>query len=197
MRTGILLGLLVLVACPFAGRTADDSHRPSSGPAERYRLAADDGLRPSSRAVRAAAWHGGVTVAATGEPVRIEISDSYAPEAVSAQAWADFFGGLVHADELARLVVRIAPLAEVQQICGPDALGCYGGGVIAMPGRPCATSPRHDRSPRVRAPRGGERLNPPWSASDWGTSAGRRASRSAPASRRERRCPATRGWATP
>jgi hypothetical protein len=166
-----LLSLVVLVLVAGGTSLQASAHgRPGGARTEAFRLQADEGRAPSRRALRAGAWHGGVTVAATGESVRVEISDTYAPEAVSAQAWADFFAGLVHADELASVVVRIAPLEEVQQICGPDALGCYGGGVIVMPGAGVSdVTPemiaRHEYGHHV----GANRLNPPWQAIDWGT----------------------------
>ena len=53
---------------------------------------------------------------------------------VSGQAWAEFFARLVHGSELATATVRIAPPNEVAAACGDDALGCYSGGLLVMPG---------------------------------------------------------------
>ena len=117
----------------------------------------------------ARAWRSGTYTTSTGESVRVEISDTYAPEAVSGQAWADFFGGLVHGSELAALTVRIASPPEVAAVCGDDALGCYSGGLLVMPGEQFGgVEPqevaRHEYGHHVAA----SRANPPWSASAYG-----------------------------
>ena len=52
-------------------------------------------------------WHGGAVTAATGEQMTIYISDGYTTEQVSQQTWADFFAGLIHGSELARLVAYV------------------------------------------------------------------------------------------
>jgi len=162
----------VLALCISGDRAGDVGGRPRPGiAAAALRLAADVGGAPRAREIRASGWHGGATTAAGGETVRVEISDTYAPEAVSAQVWADFFAGLVHSSELVRLSVRIAPPAEIPELCGTDlALGCYGGGTIVLPGEPSDGVPpeqiaRHEYGHHVAA----NRLNPPWRALDWGT----------------------------
>ena len=115
----LLIGLLAVVACVPGGG--------AGGAAGPLRAAAPD--RPSLRVGLMAAgsasdatrlrWRGGPVTAATGERVTIEISDAYAPEAVSPQRWADFFAALVHGDELGRVTVRIGTPAEVGRVCGP------------------------------------------------------------------------------
>lgn len=115
------------------------------------------------------AWRSETYTTAAGENVRIEISDAYSADAVSGQAWAEFVGGLVHGRELATVTVRIAPPAEVAATCGDDALGCYGGGLLVIPGEQFGgVTPeeiaRHEYGHHVAA----SRLNPPWSASAYG-----------------------------
>jgi hypothetical protein len=53
--------------------------------------------------------------------VRISVSDTYAPSDSIGERWADFFAGLLHGDELRLLHVSIAPLVEVQELCGSRA----------------------------------------------------------------------------
>ena len=60
-----------------------------------------------------------------GSTVEINVSDTYPVDEALAQEWATFFGSLVHGRELASLTVALAPLEEVQRVCGPQALACY------------------------------------------------------------------------
>jgi hypothetical protein len=117
----------------------------------------------------ARAWRSGTYTTSTGETVRVEVSDTYAPEAVSGQAWAEFYAGLVHGSELAGVTVRIATPPEVAAVCGDDALGCYSGGLLVMPGEQFGgVEPqeiaRHEYGHHVAA----SRINPPWNASAYG-----------------------------
>ncbi len=114
-------------------------------------------------------WRSGVYTTSTGETVRVDVSDAYAPEAVSGQAWAEFFAGLVHGTELATVTVRIATPAEVAGTCGEDAIGCYSGGLLVIPGEQYGgVEPqevaRHEYGHHVAA----SRINPPWTASSYG-----------------------------
>ncbi len=97
------------------------------------------------------------------------VSDAYPPEQVSPQVWADFFAGLLHADELRLATIRIAPHTEVAELCGPQALGCYGGDELVVGGDAVnGVTPeeiaRHEYGHHVAA----HRTNPPWRALDWG-----------------------------
>lgn len=122
---------------------------------------------PAPRAARA--WRTGSYTTSTGETVRVDVSDTYAPEAVSGQAWAEFFAGLVHGSELSAVTVRIGTPAEVAAACGSDAVGCYSGGLLVMPGEQFGgVEPqeiaRHEYGHHIAA----SRINPPWSASAYG-----------------------------
>ncbi len=115
-------------------------------------------------------WHGGAVTAATGEQMTIYISDGYTPEQVSQQTWADFFAGLIHGSELARLVAYVVTPTEVQQMCGLEALACAGGGRIVVPGEPQygwapTTVATHEYAHFIAL----NRSNPPWNADAFGT----------------------------
>lgn len=167
MRIGVAVGILA-----FAGWVAGSE---AGGDAAPFRPApAAVSLRSGAAALdggtaRPVQWRGGRMTAATGEQLTVEISDSYAPEAVSAQAWADFFAGLLHGDELGRVTVRIATPAEVGALCGPNALGCYQAGLLVMPGETWAgITPqeiaRHEYGHHLAF----NRPNPPWQGVAWG-----------------------------
>jgi hypothetical protein len=124
----------------------------------------------TARVSRAASvWSGGPMTTSTGETVTVYVSAALPVELGTAQTWAEFLVELVHGPELAALTAYIAPLVEVQEICGPRALGCYGGNrLVAMGetmfGITAAEIVRHEYGHHVA----GNRLNPPWAAIDWG-----------------------------
>ena len=80
------------------------------------------GILPTS----ALAWGGRyATGDVYGSTIQINVSDTYPVDPALPQNWATFFGTLVHGRELAKLTVDLAPLDEVENVCGPQALACY------------------------------------------------------------------------
>src|SRR4029079_13414445 len=98
---------------------SDRSARPQAS----RQLHAGGGPTSPAGAAEAPGWRGGKLGTATGESVTVYVSDSYPPEQVAPQTWADFFAGLPHGRELASVSVRIAPLAEIAEMCGAGVAG--------------------------------------------------------------------------
>jgi hypothetical protein len=119
-----------------------------------------------------ASW-GGQYFTPTGEPVTIQVSDSYAQDPARPQQWASFLGSLVHGPELTRLTLILAPLSEIQRYCSASALACYSPQTqrIAAPGD--APDPATSAEGIIAHEYGhhiaNNRENPPWTAIDTGT----------------------------
>lgn len=114
-------------------------------------------------------WNGGPTTASTGETVNVFVSAALPVELGTPQTWADFMVGLLHGPELSSLTAYIAPLDEVQEICGEHTLGCYSPDRMVsmgetMHGVTAAEVVRHEYGHHIAF----RRLNPPWTAIDWG-----------------------------
>ena len=141
--------------------------QPGSERALGYRITKLQPLRLQQAAI---AWRGGAIVTSTGETVNVLVSDSFAPETVTPEAWAEFLAKLVHGPELSSLTTYIAPLAEVRQLCGQGALGCYRQNRSVALGEtlPDGTTPeevvRHEYGHHIAL----YRSNEPWQAIDWG-----------------------------
>jgi hypothetical protein len=107
--------------------------------------------------------------ATAGAPT-VRVSTGYPDPNVIAQRWTSFFESLVHGPELSVLNAYIAPLAEVQSICGgTDVLGCYGADRLVMPdqgadGIASTSIAAHEYGHHVAF----NRNNPPWVAVDTG-----------------------------
>jgi hypothetical protein len=174
-RTSVILGASIAVAAVLAAPAAQAAPRPrveaptvsflaspwaqlgrgAMPAAERRRLAA---VRWPSRRFAAA---GGVTVS---------VSPAYAADPAAAQRWADFFASLVHGPELGLLTAYVAPLDEVEELCGDRALGCYWANRLVMVGDSAggiapASVAAHEYGHHVA----NNRFNAPWRAVDWGT----------------------------
>src|SRR5919201_1875156 len=175
---GLLLGVAVLgaAAAPAADAAPAALKSPSalaigrSGTAIRDAVLATAGVR---RLQAARDYWGGTYTAFTGETVVIHVSTTYPQDDARAQRWADFLAGLIHGSELSGLTAYLAPLDEVQQICGDQALACYSSRLqlLVSPGDDPAVDTSaeavitHEYGHHVAA----NRANPPWSALTYGT----------------------------
>jgi hypothetical protein len=169
---GIVLVALVAVLAAGAGVTATTIAAPGETPDLFARTVSDPpgtGLREKRLAELPADWPGGPITTSTGEKVTVYVSPSLGPS-VTPQSWAEFFAHLTHGPELSLLTAYLGTLDEVQQICGAQALGCYGDNQLVALGQPAidGTTPeeivRHEYGHHIAF----NRLNPPWTAIDWG-----------------------------
>jgi hypothetical protein len=180
VRRLLLLGLIGLgVAAGVAAATPASVQRAArfrlsgltSGPPA-FRDTILSGSRRLQAARRAGEW-GGPTTASDGEVLQLFVSDTYPVDAGVTQSLADFMVQLYHGDELAKVVVYVAPLNEVQSICGSGAGGCYdpSNENIVVPGETLSDGTTketilvHELGHNVAR----NRLNSPWPTVDWGT----------------------------
>lgn len=154
-------------------RPARSARCPSAAPlvtALALLLAAAAATGAHARASAAPTWHGGPTIASTGETVNVLVSDEYQGDPNTPERWANVFAGLVHGKELASVLVHVATPATVQETCGADAIGCYVLGGLYLPGEPMdGVAPEAVAAHEYGHHLAVTRLNPPWVAVDWGT----------------------------
>jgi hypothetical protein len=167
VRRAFLVVVLAVLAMP-GGAAVADAHPTASTYAY--------GARSGSAAIAArlaqapAGFTGGVVTASDGEQVSIYVQDEVAAaDPGTAQHWADVLTGLVHGSEISTIQVYIATLARVQQVCGAQALGCYGNNrLIAMatdlPDISARAVLMHEYGHHIAQ----SRDNTPWRAVDYG-----------------------------
>ncbi|MGE5273953.1 MAG: hypothetical protein ACM3QU_09380 [Verrucomicrobiota bacterium] len=181
-RLAVVVGLVFAGAgvstAPAAtpGATLDPAPSPgtwsaaSPGPFARSALL-ERTLRPTTAGrIGRGAWWGGPVVTSTGETVTIYVSDRFNQDESIRLSWANFFAWLYHGPELSRVTIYQAPLEEVQQLCGPEAAGCYSPSrqILVFPGDAGvgadADIGAHEYGHHIAA----NRRNDPWDANDWG-----------------------------
>ena len=161
-RVRLLVFLLVVLGA--AAAVAQSSATPAVSTSRMPALAGG-----GTDAIEAMHWTEAVFFASTHEPVDVSVSTSYPADQPIGQHWADFFASLPHGTELARLKVYVAPLRQVQEICGRSAVGCYGDDRLIVTNEPAlGFAPeeiaRHEYGHHIAL----NRSNAPWRAFDWG-----------------------------
>ena len=111
-----------------------------------------------------------------GEPVRVVVSSRFVenPQTLAgAQSYVNFLASRLHGSEISRLTSYLAPLREVQELCGPAAVGCYAPSrqLLVVPGE---DTPRGEYTKEFVATHeyghhiARNRNNFPWSALSYG-----------------------------
>jgi len=171
----VLVAAAALAASPSAAATRESLKTPLLADIGAAATPITDSIlsKRATRSLAAAASWGGTFTTSAGDQVSIHVSDSYPVDNTRAQRWADFLGSLVHGSEISTVQVYLAPLDEVQQYCGQDALACYN------PTNKLLVAPGDDPSSELSAEAvvtheyghhvANSRNDAPWLAIDYGT----------------------------
>jgi hypothetical protein len=134
----------------------------------------DSALSPETVALLVpGSYWGGAYRISSGESVTVYASNAYAVDPALGQRWADFLGSLVHGSEISTVAVYLAPLAQVERVCGQDSYACYSAAERALlapgedpsDGLSAEAIVAHEYGHHVAA----NRSNAPWNALHWGT----------------------------
>jgi hypothetical protein len=175
----IAAGLVMLAAgaatagTPRAGALVPRIERLGQLPGVQVRDRVIAGSR-SLAAARLAASHGGTYTTASGDQVKVFVSDAYPVDESVNQGWADFVAALLHGKEIAKVTMYVAPFSEMQTVCqSTEADGCYlfQSEQIVVPGEaptdgvPVEEIVAHEYGHHIAL----NRSNWPWPAVEWGT----------------------------
>lgn len=170
-RLPVVLSGALLLASLIAAASAGVASGPAIALSHSRTLVADAHAPLRSRVLQQLpiTFRGGPITTSTGEVVDVRVSDSLPLETSTPEGWAEFLTRLTHGAELAKLTTFVVTFAEVQQICGSQAAGCYGPNQMVVPGEAAfEITPeevvRHEYGHHIAY----NRVNTPWAAVDWG-----------------------------